>query len=103
MIGTGQSRNSMSVRLNPNNEAAHTNLGLTLGVKNDWEGVMAEEAEALRLNPNDALAHFCLGDAFEHKHDLKAALEQYRAAYELNPRDTSYRKKYEHLLKETRH
>jgi tetratricopeptide (TPR) repeat protein len=72
------------------------------GIKNDWDGVITEEGEALRLNPSNALAHFCLGDAFEHKHNLTAALEQYRAAYELNPRDPSYRKKYEHLLKETR-
>ena len=90
------------MRSNPNDADAHTNLGLMLGIKNDWDGVITEEGEALRLNPGDALTHFCLGDAFEHKHNLTAALEQYRTAYELNPRDPSYRKKYERLLKETR-
>ena len=44
-----------AVRLNPNDADAHTNLGLMLGIKNDWDGVITEEGEALRLNPGDAL------------------------------------------------
>jgi tetratricopeptide (TPR) repeat protein len=40
-----------ALRLNPNNELAHYDLGHALGDKGDWDGEIAEEREALRLNP----------------------------------------------------
>ena len=50
-----------ALRLNPNNEMAHVNLGVALGGKGDWDGAIAEEREALRLNPKNDLAHVNLG------------------------------------------
>ena len=41
-----------ALRLNPNDDEAHFNLGVALGKKGDWDGAIAEYREALRLNPN---------------------------------------------------
>jgi len=50
-----------AVRLNPNDDRAHANLGAALGDKGDWDGEVTEEREALRINPNNELAHVNLG------------------------------------------
>jgi Flp pilus assembly protein TadD len=42
-----------ALRLNPNNDNAHVNLGIALGQKGDLDGEIAEEREALRLNPKN--------------------------------------------------
>jgi len=51
--------------LNPDDESAHSNLGLELGQKGDWDGDIAEELEALRLNSKDEITHTNLGGALE--------------------------------------
>ena len=87
-----------ALRLNPNDDEAHNNLGIALGNKGDWDGEIAEEREALRLNPNNDVAHNNLGVALEQKGDRRGALEEYRAAYMLDPKNANYKQNYERLL-----
>ena len=72
-------------RVNPNNDNAHVNLGLTLDNKGDLEAAIREYREALRLNQNNDLAHYNLGMALDDKGDLEGAIGEYRAAVRLNP------------------
>jgi Flp pilus assembly protein TadD len=88
-----------ALRLNPNNDLAHSNLGGVLGGKGDWDGAIVELREAVRLDPKNHLAHYNLGGALEGKGDLKGALVEYRAAHTLNPGDPDYKQAYEGLLK----
>ena len=37
-----QSADREALRLNPNNDMAHVNLGVALGNKGDWDGAIAE-------------------------------------------------------------
>lgn len=87
------------MRLNPNNENAHVYLGMALGNKNDWNGEIAEDRDALRLNPNNALAHNGLGFAKEKEGDRQGALNEYRAAHTLDPKNATYKHNYERLLR----
>ena len=42
----------------PDDAAAHVNLGNALDHKGDLDGAIAEYREALRLNPKDVVAHY---------------------------------------------
>ena len=82
------------MRLNPENDVAHYNLGAALGKKGDWGGEITEEHEALRLNPKNELAldnlviaHIGRGLALEKKGDLDGAIAEYRKALRLNAND----------------
>ena len=74
-----------AVRLNPNNEWAHSFLAIALKHKGDLDGAIAEYREAVRLNPNNDMAHFSLGNALEKKGDLDGAVAEYREGLSLNP------------------
>jgi len=45
------------LRLDPQDEGAHSELGMVLGRQGDWDGDAAEQREAIRLNPTDNSAH----------------------------------------------
>ena len=51
----------------PEDTAAHYNLGKALLEKGELDGAITEFQEVLRLNPNDDDAHYCLGAAFGRK------------------------------------
>jgi tetratricopeptide (TPR) repeat protein len=74
-----------ALRVNPNNDNVHVNLGLALDNKGDLEAAIGEYREALRVNPNNDLAHYNLGLALDDKGDLEAAIAEYRQALRLNP------------------
>ena len=74
-----------ALRLNPNNDEAHANLGLAIAGKGNWDDAMAEFHEALRLNPNNVTTHFSLG-AMLTTRDLDGAITELREAVRLNPR-----------------
>jgi len=78
-----------ALRLNPNSEAGHFNLGVALEAKGDWDGGIVEEREALRLNPDNDLAHYTLGFALQNKGDWDGAIAEYREAIRLNPKNDS--------------
>ena len=75
-------------------------LGAELTWKDDWDGAIREEREALRLDPNAASAHFGLGLGLEHKGDLRGALDQYNAAQNLDPQNKDYSLNYERLSRQ---
>ncbi len=85
--------------MNPNDAAAHNNLGVALGHKGDWDGEIAEYREAVRSNPNDAGPHNNLGVALELKGDARGALDEYRTAYTLDPKNETCKQNYERLLR----
>jgi tetratricopeptide (TPR) repeat protein len=74
-----------AVRLNPNDDLAHANLGFALGEKGDRDGEIAEYREALRLNPSNEGAHFNLGAALGNRGDSNGEIAEYRQALRLNP------------------
>ena len=73
-----------AIRLNPDNEWAHYQLGLTLDRTDNPDAGAAEFREALSLNPNYASAHFALGSALGQKGDLDGAIIEMRAAVRLD-------------------
>ena len=74
-----------ALRLNPNDDMTHDNLGVALGRKGDWDGKITEEREALRLNPNLAEAHASLGNALANKGDWDGTIAEEREALRLDP------------------
>jgi len=76
-----------AVHLNPNNDAAHVNLGAALGKMGDWDGATTEFREALRLNPENDEAHVFLGGALASKGDWNGAIAEEREALRLNPKN----------------
>ena len=58
-----------ALRLNPNYDMAHNNLGTALGGRGDRDGAVAEYREALRLNPDNFNAHYNLGAALQNQRD----------------------------------
>jgi tetratricopeptide (TPR) repeat protein len=83
----GTSAARQAVRLNPNNDLAHSYLGSALGNKGDWDGEIAEEREALRLNPKNEDAHVKLGIAIGNKGDVDGAMAEFREAVRVDPTD----------------
>lgn len=73
------------LRVNPNNDNVHVNLGLTLDNKGDLEAAIKEYREALRLNQGNDLAHYNLAMALDDKGELEEAIGEYRATLRLNP------------------
>lgn len=82
-----------AVRLNPNLEAAHTQLGTVL-LYHDWNFARAEHhlRQAVRLNPANADAHARLADLLFVTGKHREALERVQTAHRLDPRSapTSY-------------
>ena len=86
-----------AVRINPNNEMAHYNLGTALGSKGNWDGEIKEEREALRLNSHNDEAHCNLGVALLKTGELPAALEEFRTAYTHDTNKAICKENYERL------
>lgn len=78
-----------ALRVDPNNDMAHVNLGIALGSTNDTAGAEAEFHEALRIDPKNDWAHYNLGVALVIKGDQEGAIAQYREALRLNPKNDS--------------
>ena len=87
-----------ALRIDPNDESAHYNLGTAFGSKGNWHGEIAEEREALRLNPNNDKAHCNLGIALLNIGEWDSALQEFHAAYVLDPKKATCRQNYERLL-----
>src|ERR1044071_4191644 len=71
----------------PDDAAAHYQLGNALLDKAELDGAIAEFREALRLNPTSELAHIGIGIAFRRKGDTDTAIAEYRIAHDLKPLD----------------
>jgi len=69
----------------PDDAAAHYNLGVALGKKGDPDGAIAEYRGALHLNPNLAEAYDGLGVELGQKGNKDGAIVEFREAIRLKP------------------
>jgi len=76
-----------ALRINPDNAAAHSNLGNAFQAKDFPDEAIREYREALRINPDHALAHSNLGVALKAKGLVDEAIRKYREALRINPDD----------------
>ncbi len=67
------------VALNPQDAAAHTQLGDELARQKDFEAAYAEYDRAIKLNPRLAIAYIHAGDLAQKQGDLNRALKYYEA------------------------
>lgn len=75
----------VALRLNPNNWAAHCNLGIALIDKGAIDEAILEYKEALRIVPNNMDVHYNLGRAFNDKGNFDDAIQHYQKALQINP------------------
>ena len=79
-----------AIRLQPDDAAAHINLGAILcDVVRDYDGAIAEFRTAIRLLPDDVTAHYNLGTAMRHQGKLAEAIAEYRETIRLQPDDAT--------------
>ncbi len=74
-----------AIKLEPNNAALHSNLGIVLADQNRFSESIHEYREAVRLSPNNPIFHNNLGNALSRVDDLSGASTEYREAIRLNP------------------
>ena len=74
-----------AVKLDPNDAAAHNNLGGALYNKGEFDAAMEHLNAALRIDPDDAITHYNFGVAMQAKGELDAAIEHYNAALRIDP------------------
>jgi tetratricopeptide (TPR) repeat protein len=79
-----------AIRLNPDDEWAHYQLGYALDLTGNLDAGIGEYDEALRKNPNYAQAHFALGNDLGQKGDLDGAIIETRAAVRLGVKNSIF-------------
>ena len=80
-----------TIRLKPDDVAAHYNLGRAFFIQGKPEEAIAEFRTVIRLKPDDAKAHSILAAVFcDIKNDYKAAVAEFRNAIQLQPDDSLY-------------
>ncbi len=79
-----------AIRFDPDDAAAHADLGNMLLLNARLDDAIAEHREALRLDPDLANAHYYLGHALECKGELEGSANEYRKAIELEVRPVVY-------------
>jgi Tfp pilus assembly protein PilF len=68
-----------------NNDLAHYNLGLALGMKGQVDEAISQYQEAIRLKPDNAAAHYNLGIDLYKKGQIDEAIRQYQETIRLKP------------------
>jgi eukaryotic-like serine/threonine-protein kinase len=74
-----------AVRLKPDDDQAHANLGSALRSQGKVAEAVDEYRAALRLGPDNALTRINLGDALRGQGKVDEAIDEYRAALRLEP------------------
>ena len=74
-----------SVRMQPENAAAHFNLGTVLSMQNKLDEALSEFNRALALKPDYGQAHNNLGSLLRQRGDAKGAQLHFREALRLDP------------------
>jgi tetratricopeptide (TPR) repeat protein len=74
-----------AIRLKPDDDFAHTNLGHTLHAQGKHAEAIAACQEAIRLKPDYADAHNSLGNALHAQGKLAEAIAAYQEAIRLQP------------------
>jgi lipoprotein NlpI len=72
-----------AIRLNPKNNFAHHELGLTLSKKGDVPGAIASLTEAIRLDPTSAASRFTRGQTYLTGDRLDEAMADFTDAIKL--------------------
>jgi Flp pilus assembly protein TadD len=90
------------LRLNPENDSSHYNLGMPLGAKGTFERAITETPAALRLDPKNPQVHYSLAYWLEKQGEREKALGEYRTAYTLNPQNAQFKRAYERLARKAK-
>ncbi len=88
-----------SIRVNPYNPAAHTNLGFLYYDTHHLEKALHEHLAAIKIDPNWAEAHYGLALIYEQKGELKRAQEHWKKYLEIKPKGYWSRRAKERLQK----
>jgi tetratricopeptide (TPR) repeat protein len=80
---------------------AHSNLGVVLQAKGQWDEAIAEHKKGIELNPKSAAAHSNLGFALADRGQLDEAIACYKKAIELDPKNALFHNNLADGLKET--
>ena len=80
---------SDALRLDPNLDAAHNNLGVMLDDLKRYEEAEAAYRKAIELNPSEATAYSNLGILLRNLKRYEEAEAAYRKAIELNPSEAT--------------
>ncbi len=81
-----------AIRLNPNNDAAYTNLATVYYKNRQFDEAQKQVEQALKLNPNDATSHYVLGtihlqrDPTKYPDALNQAQAEFEAAIQNDPK-----------------
>jgi len=74
-----------AIRINPDDAAAHYNLGSALQNLERYDEAEEEYREAIRINPDLAEAHYNLGNLLKDLKRYAEAEKEYREAIRINP------------------
>lgn len=88
-----------ALRLKPDYELIHFDLGVLLTEKNDLDGAIAEYKKALALKPQDVYAHQNLGLVYQDKKDYESAVRELRAGKKLDPKNERVRQNLASVLR----
>ena len=70
---------------NPQDAAAHMNLGVVLQKKGDFDGALKEYQFAEEINPNDITTRLNIGTLCQAKKDYTTAINAYNTILQVNP------------------
>ena len=82
-IDAAQADFSEAIRLNPKNNYAHHELGLTLAKKGDLTRAIASLTEAINLDPASAASRFSRGQIYMSEDKLDEAIQDFTDAIKL--------------------
>jgi adenylate cyclase len=86
-----------AVAFDPADAEARARLGMTLWMRADYEGALAEVDRALSLSPNLAYAHGIRGSTLVFSGQPEAGLAALEAAIRFDPRDPNQAARVNHL------
>jgi adenylate cyclase len=86
-----------AVALDGADAEAHSTLGLTLWLRGDHEGALAEVERALTLSPNLAFAHFLLGATLIFSGRPREGLVALETSIRLDPHDPMLPSRLNHM------
>jgi adenylate cyclase len=86
-----------AVALDPADAEAHSCLALTLWLRGDYEGALAEAGQALTISPNYAFAHALLGAALIFSGQPRVGIAAVQTAIRLDPHDPMLPSRLNHV------
>jgi adenylate cyclase len=86
-----------AVALDPVDAEAHSCLALTLWLRGDYQGALAEAGEALKISPNYAFAHALLGAALIFSGQPRVGIAAVQTAIKLDPYDPMLPSRLNHV------